>query len=54
MKKYGSIDILVNNPVTREGMKDLEDLNKADIERNQLCECYPPYAANKIRHPGHA
>lgn len=34
--KYGSIDILVNNAVTREGMKDLEDLNKGDIENTQL------------------
>lgn len=35
-EKYGSIDILVNNAVTREGMKDLENLNKADIENTQL------------------
>jgi NAD(P)-dependent dehydrogenase (short-subunit alcohol dehydrogenase family) len=35
-KKYGVIDILVNNAVSREGMKDLEQLSKADIESSQL------------------
>lgn len=35
-KKYAAIDILVNNAVSREGMKDLEELNKADIESAQL------------------
>jgi len=35
-KKYRRIDILVNNAVSREGMKDLEQLSKADIERSQL------------------
>ncbi|HUZ58841.1 MAG TPA: SDR family oxidoreductase [Hanamia sp.] len=35
-EKYGTVDILVNNAVTREGMKDLENLNKADIENTQL------------------
>ena len=34
-KKYGTIDILVNNAVSREGMKDLEQLSKADIETGQ-------------------
>lgn len=34
--KYGTIDILVNNAVSREGMKDLEQLSKADIESSQL------------------
>ncbi len=35
-KKYGAIDILVNNAVSREGMKNLEQLNKADIESSQI------------------
>jgi NAD(P)-dependent dehydrogenase (short-subunit alcohol dehydrogenase family) len=35
-RKYRSIDILVNNAVTREGMKDLEKLSKEDIENTQL------------------
>lgn len=35
-KKYGAIDILVNNAVSREGMKDLEELSKADIESSQI------------------
>lgn len=35
-KKYAAIDILVNNAVSREGMKELEQLSKADIERGQL------------------
>jgi NAD(P)-dependent dehydrogenase (short-subunit alcohol dehydrogenase family) len=35
-KKYGRIDILVNNAVSREGIKDLEQLNKEDIESSQL------------------
>ncbi|HEX3934342.1 MAG TPA: SDR family NAD(P)-dependent oxidoreductase, partial [Puia sp.] len=35
-KDYGRIDILVNNAVSREGMKDLEQLSKADIESAQL------------------
>jgi len=35
-QKFGSVDILVNNAVTRQGMKDLENLNKADIENTQL------------------
>ncbi|MEO6136537.1 MAG: SDR family oxidoreductase [Ginsengibacter sp.] len=35
-KKYGSIDILVNNAVSREGMNDLELLNKTDIESAQI------------------
>lgn len=35
-KRYGRIDILVNNAVSREGMKDLEQLSKADIESSQL------------------
>ncbi|CAL1517243.1 SDR family oxidoreductase [Chitinophaga sp. MM2321] len=34
--KYGQIDILVNNAVSREGVKDLEALSKADIENAQL------------------
>lgn len=34
-EKYGSIDILVNNAVSREGMKNLEELSKADIESSQ-------------------
>lgn len=34
--KYGTIDILVNNAVSREGMKDLEELSKADIESSQI------------------
>ena len=33
---YGRIDILVNNAVSRKGMKDLEELSKADIEGSQL------------------
>lgn len=33
--KHGTIDILVNNAVSREGMKDLEQLSKADIEKAQ-------------------
>ena len=35
-KKYRAIDILVNNAVSREGMKDLEQLSKTDIESSQL------------------
>ena len=35
VKKYSTIDILVNNAVSREGMKDLEQLSKADIENGQ-------------------
>lgn len=35
-KKYGAIDILVNNAVSRDGMKDLEQLSKADIESSQI------------------
>ena len=35
-EKYGSIDILVNNAVSREGMKNLEELSKADIESSQI------------------
>ena len=35
-QKYGSIDILVNNAVSREGMKNLEELSKADIESSQI------------------
>jgi NAD(P)-dependent dehydrogenase (short-subunit alcohol dehydrogenase family) len=35
-EKYGSIDILVNNAVSREGMKNLEELSKADIESSQM------------------
>jgi len=35
-RKYAAIDILVNNAVSREGMKDLEQLSKGDIETAQL------------------
>lgn len=35
-KKYGTIDILVNNAVSREGMNDLEQISKAGIEAAQL------------------
>ncbi len=35
-KKFGAIDLLVNNAVSREGMKDLEQLTKADIEKTEL------------------
>jgi len=35
-KKFGAINILVNNAVSREGMKDLEQLTKADIEKTEL------------------
>ena len=34
-KKYKAIDILVNNAVSRAGMKDLEQLSKTDIESSQ-------------------
>lgn len=35
-ERYGRIDILINNAVTRNGIKDLEDLTKADLEQSQL------------------
>lgn len=35
IKKYTRIDILVNNAVSRSGMKDLEQLSKSDIESEQ-------------------
>ncbi len=35
-RKYGRIDILVNNAVFREGVKDLEQLSKSDLEKSQL------------------
>ncbi|CAL1519363.1 SDR family oxidoreductase [Chitinophaga sp. MM2321] len=34
-KKYGKIDILVNNAVSREGFKDLEDIEKSEWELAQ-------------------
>jgi Dehydrogenases with different specificities (related to short-chain alcohol dehydrogenases) len=34
--EYGRIDILVNNAVTREGFKNIEDLKKEDWEKSQL------------------
>lgn len=36
IRKYGRIDVLVNNAVSRQGMKDLEQLSKKDIEDAQL------------------
>ncbi|WP_018625924.1 SDR family NAD(P)-dependent oxidoreductase [Niabella aurantiaca] len=33
-QQYGRIDILVNNAVSREGIKDLEDLTREDIEKS--------------------
>jgi len=35
VKKYTRIDILINNAVSRSGMKDLEQLSKSDIEEEQ-------------------
>jgi len=32
LQQYGRIDILVNNAVSRDGIKDLEDLTREDIE----------------------
>lgn len=34
-KKYGNIDILVNNAVSREGFRDLENISKAEWENAQ-------------------
>lgn len=34
-RKYARIDILVNNAVSRSGMKNLDQLHKADIEKEQ-------------------
>lgn len=34
--RYGRIDILINNAVRRNGVKDLEDVTKADLEQSQL------------------
>jgi NAD(P)-dependent dehydrogenase (short-subunit alcohol dehydrogenase family) len=34
-KKYGTIDILVNNAVSREGFKDLEQLSRNEFEQAQ-------------------
>ncbi|TAM93452.1 MAG: SDR family oxidoreductase [Chitinophagaceae bacterium] len=35
IKKYSHIDILINNAVSRSGMKDLEQLSRDDIEKEQ-------------------
>lgn len=35
-QQYGAIDILVNNAVSREGIKDLEDLTREDIEKSAV------------------
>lgn len=35
IKKYSHIDILINNAVSRLGMKDLEQLSRNDIEKEQ-------------------
>ena len=35
IEKYTRIDILINNAVSRSGMKDLEQLSKSDIEKEQ-------------------
>lgn len=34
-EKYGSIDILINNAVSREGFRDLENISKAEWEKAQ-------------------
>ncbi|MBN8859603.1 MAG: SDR family oxidoreductase [Sphingobacteriales bacterium] len=34
-QKYGRIDVLVNNAVSREGYKDLGEIGKADWEKSQ-------------------
>lgn len=34
-KKHGSVDILVNNAVSREGFQDLENISKAEWEKAQ-------------------
>ncbi|MBX3239190.1 MAG: SDR family oxidoreductase [Chitinophagaceae bacterium] len=36
VEQYGRIDILVNNAVSREGFKNLEDLDKKSLEDSQL------------------
>lgn len=36
ISKYGKIDVLVNNAVSRKGMKGLEDLSKNDWEEAQI------------------
>lgn len=36
ISKYGKIDVLVNNAVSRKGMKNLEDLSKIDWEEAQV------------------
>lgn len=35
VRRYGHIDILINNAVSRSGMKDLEQLSRRDIEQEQ-------------------
>lgn len=35
-QKYGRIDVLVNNAVSREGYKDLGEIEKADWEKSQV------------------
>jgi NAD(P)-dependent dehydrogenase (short-subunit alcohol dehydrogenase family) len=34
--KYKRIDVLVNNSVSREGNRDLDDIGKSDLEKSQL------------------
>lgn len=34
-KKYGAIDILINNAVSREGARDLDEITKSDLEKSQ-------------------
>lgn len=35
LEKYGRIDVLVNNAVSRAGFKNLEDMSKSDWEKSQ-------------------
>lgn len=35
IRRYGHIDVLVNNAVSRSGMKDLQQLSRADLELEQ-------------------